>query len=129
MDTEGRAHTAQCCWLKSKHSYKAVESVSAAAYAVNEHSFLSLSHSVDRHSHFGIFQLVSFSNAHYKHIQPAKVTLRLLMTRMCEIPCHVPTNSRQWCESHCLFFDNCSLARNAFLALFLSLFLICLCFL
>lgn len=46
------------------------------------------------------------------------------MTRMCEIPCHVPTNSRQWCESQCLFSDNCSLARNAFFfgLVFVSIF-------
>lgn len=45
------------------------------------------------------------------------------MTRMCEIPCHVLTNSRQWRESHCLFSDNCSSARNAVFGLvFVSIF-------
>lgn len=94
VDTEGRAHTAQYCWLKSKQGYKAVESVSQSLQLpmqwTNAPFFLSLSH----HSHFGNFQLVSFSNTHSEHIQAAKVMLRLLITRMCEIPCCVPTNSR-----------------------------------
>lgn len=63
------------------------------------------------HSPFGMLQLVSFSNTRYKHSQTARVAQRLTVMRMCEFPCHVATNSRQWCESYdCLFCDNCTQA-------------------